>query len=81
MKMTKTITLRLDDKVYELIKNAAQGELRTISNYIEYAALRYLTDENSVSDLEMQEILSDKNLLKSLEKAEADIKKGRYKIV
>ena len=79
--MTKTITLRLDDKVYELIKNAAQGELRTISNYIEYAALRYLTDENSVSDLEMQEILSDKNLLKSLEKAEADIKKGRYKIV
>jgi hypothetical protein len=79
--MTKTITLRLDDKIYELIKNAAQGELRTISNYIEYAALKYLTDENSVSDLEMQEILSDKNLLKSLEKAGADIKKGRYKIV
>lgn len=79
--MTKTITLRLDDKIYELIKNAAQGELRTISNYIEYAALKYLADDNSVSDLEMQEILSDKNLLKSLGKAEADIKKGRYKIV
>jgi len=79
--MTRTITLRLDDKIYELIKNAAQGELRTISNYIEYAALKYLADDNSVSDLEMQEILSDKNLLKSLEKAEADIKKGRYKIV
>ncbi|KAF1081672.1 MAG: hypothetical protein GQF41_2012 [Candidatus Rifleibacterium amylolyticum] len=79
--MTKTITIRLDDKIYELIKTAAQGELRTISNFIEYAALKYLTDENSVSDLELQEILSDENLLKSFENAEADIKKGRYKIV
>lgn len=79
--MTRTITLRLDDKIYELIKTAAQGELRTISNYIEYAALKYLTDENSASDLEMQEILNDKNLLKSFEDAEKEIKKGRYKIV
>lgn len=79
--MTKTITLRLDDQTYELIKSAAKGELRTISNFLEYAALKYLADENFASDDEMQEILNNKNLLKSFQKAEEEIKEGKYKIV
>lgn len=81
MIMTKTITLRLDDQTYDLIKSAAKGELRTISNFLEYAALKYLADETFASDEEMQEILNDKDLLKSFQKAEDEIKTGKYKIV
>ena len=37
--MSKTITLRIDDEVYKILKTAANGEKRTISNFIEFAAL------------------------------------------
>lgn len=79
--MTKTITLRLDDDIYQLLKTAAKGEMRSISNFIEYAAIKYLTDENFVSDAEMDDILSDKPLLKNLKDAKKDAEKGSYKIV
>lgn len=79
--MTKTITLRLDEEVYNLIKTAAKGEMRTISNFIEHAAVRYLTDESFVSDVEMDEILENETILKALESGKKDIEKGKYKIV
>jgi len=79
--MSKTITVRLDDEVYELFKKAAEGDRRSISNYIEYATLSYITNESYVSDDEMNEILSDAELVKSLEKGLADVKQGKYKIV
>ena len=79
--MTKTITLRLDDEIYQLLKKAAKGEMRTISNFIEYAAVKYLTDESFVSDNEMEEILSDENLLKTLKRGQKDIEEGNFKIV
>jgi uncharacterized protein (DUF1778 family) len=78
--MAKTITVRLDDKVYELIRNAADGERRSISNFLEYAALRYLTDEITVSEKEMSEILADKDLTASLRRGLADAESERYRI-
>ena len=39
--MAKTITLRLDDNVYEMFKKAAEGQKRTISNYLEYATIEF----------------------------------------
>lgn len=77
----KTITLRIEDDLYNMFKNAAKGERRTISNFIEYATLNYLTEESFVSDEEMEDILKDKKLVTSLRKGHEDIKKGRYKIV
>jgi uncharacterized protein (DUF1778 family) len=79
--MAKTITIRTEDKVYSLFKNAAEGERRTISNFIEYAALSYLVHDISVSDEEMDEILEDKDLVRSIKKALTEVKKGKYKIV
>ncbi len=76
--MTKTITLRLDNDMYSLFKKAAQGDRRTISNLIEFAAFKYVLDENTVDDSEMQEILRHNHALKhGLE----DVHKGRYKII
>jgi uncharacterized protein (DUF1778 family) len=79
--MSKTITVRIEDDVYEIFKKAADGERRTISNFIEYAALAYLTNDISVSDEEMAEILADKNLVSDIKAGLSDIKTGKYKIV
>ena len=52
--------------------------MRTISNFVEYAALNYIFSNNTIDDNEMNEILSfEKDLKKGLD----DVKKGRYKII
>jgi len=71
--MPKTITIRIDDDAYEMIKTAAERERRSISNFIEYAAVNYLAEESFVPDHEMEEILYDKKLLEKLEKGKKDI--------
>ena len=76
--MSKTITIRIDNSTYELFKKAANGERRTISNFIEYATLNYLTTENYVSDNEMNEIIK---FSEDLKKGLDDIVKGNYTIV
>jgi uncharacterized protein (DUF1778 family) len=77
----KTVTVRVDDNVYSLLKKAADGERRTISNFMENASLSYLTNELYVSDNEMDQILNDSQLVKSLKKGIGEAKKGKYKIV
>lgn len=79
--MSKTITLRIDNETYDLIKLAATGQRRTISNFIEYATMAYLSEDSFVSDEEMEEILEDEKLLKTIIKAEKEIESGKYRIV
>ena len=76
--MAKTITLRVEDNVYNTLKRAADGDRRTISNFIEYASINYILNNNFVDDAEMNDILKHENDLK---KGLADIEKGRYKII
>jgi predicted transcriptional regulator len=77
----KTITVRIEDNIYNILKKAADGERRTISNFIENASLSYLTNEIYVSDFEMSEILNDAKLVSGIKKGLDDVKKGKYKIV
>ncbi len=79
--MGKTITIRIDDDTYDLIKKAASGQKRSISNFIEYATIAYLADDSFVSDEEMDEILNNEKLLKSFQNAENDIKNNRYRMI
>ena len=79
--MSKTITLRIDDEIYSLLKVAANGEKRTISNFIEYAAVNYLSLTTYVSDSEMNEIENDLSLKKEINNGLKDISKGNFKIV
>jgi uncharacterized protein (DUF1778 family) len=76
--MAKTITLRVDDAVYDTLKRAADGDRRTISNFVEFATVNYIFNSNIVDDAEMSEVLYSK---KSLKKGLSDIKSGRYKII
>ena len=79
--MAKTVTMRIDDDTYNLIKAAATGERRSISNFIEYATLAYLAEESFVSDHEMNKILEDKKLLQNFKIGNSQIKSGKYKII
>ena len=79
--MAKTVTIRIDDDTYNLIKSAAEGERRSISNFIEYATIAFLTEKSFVTDNEMEDILKDDNLLRNLKKSKKEISAGKYKIV
>jgi uncharacterized protein (DUF1778 family) len=77
----KTLTLRVDDDVYNMIKLASDGAKRNISNFIEYATLQYLTSSQYIESHEMNEILEDKELIKSLNQGLKEAKNGDYTLV
>jgi uncharacterized protein (DUF1778 family) len=79
--MQKTITMRINDDVYEMFKKAAHGSRRTISNFLEYATLSFLSQDTYVSDHEMKELLKDNELIENLKRGEKEIKSRRFKIV
>lgn len=77
----KTVTMRVDDSIYDMIKLAAEGQKRNLSNFIEFATMQYLTSSQFVDAEEMNEISSDKELVKNLMNGLEDFKNGDYKIV
>ena len=78
--MPKTVTLRLNDKVYKVFLEAAKAENRSLSNFIETAALAKLSEQQFVDDAEMAEILANQELMKRMKKGslEARSRKGRF---
>ncbi len=73
--------MRVDDTIYQMIKLAAEGQRRNISNFIEFATMQYLTSSQYVDDSEMNEILNDKELVKNLKLGLKEAKSGEYNIV
>ena len=73
--------MRVDDSIYDMIKLAAEGQKRNLSNFIEFATLQYLTSSQFVDAQEMNEISSDKELVENLMNGLEDFKNGDYKIV
>lgn len=78
--MSKTVTLRLNDKVHEKFRTLAERDHRTLSNFIETATLRYIERSQFVDEFEMDEILKNEELNKSLKRGHRDMKtkKGRF---
>ncbi len=77
--MSKTITLRISEDHYEAFKKYAQMDNRTISNAIETLALKQMERAQFVDDLEMAEILTDKDLVARIRAGakQAGERKGR----
>ena len=77
--MSKTITLRLDEKVYRRFRTLAERDNRPISNFIETAALRFIESEQFVDEFEMEEIRGNTGLNRSLKQGlkDAAAKRGR----
>ena len=78
--MSKTVTLRLDDETYEILREAARAQNRPLSNLIETAALAQIHEEQFVDEHEMAEIRADEKLQARLKKGSraAALRKGRF---
>ena len=78
--LTKTVTIKLADKVYEKVKNHALIDNRPLSNFIETATLKYIDEIEYIGPFEMENILNDADLMKSLKRGHNDalLKKGRF---
>ena len=78
--MSKTVTLRLNERVYELFSRLAECDNRPLSNFIETAVLRFIEFEQFVDDFEMEKIEANKSLNKSIKRGhrDAEDKRGRF---
>ena len=78
--MSKTITLRLDDKVYKRFRGLAEHDNRPLSNFIETAALRFVEEHEYVDVFEMAEIRDNVSLNRSIKSGlrDAKAKRGRF---
>ena len=79
--MSKTVILRLNDKIYNLFLNLAEGENRPLSNFIETSVLRFIENSQFVDEFEMAEIQSNQDLSRSLKRALKDVKAQRGRFV
>ena len=79
--MAKTVTLRLEEEVYNVFLEAAKAENRPLSNLIETAALSRIREQQFVDDAEMSEIMANENLLKRLKKGARDAAMGKGRFV
>ena len=78
--MSKTVTLRLKDDIYNTFMEAALADNRPLSNLIETAAISKIREQQFVDDAEMAELLADKELVKRIKQGsrEARSRKGRF---
>jgi len=78
--MPKTVTLKLNESIYNMVRNLAISENRTLSNFIETSVLRFIEHNQFVDEFEMTEIRNNKELKASLNRANEDTKakKGRF---
>ncbi|KFO68413.1 CopG family transcriptional regulator [Smithella sp. SCADC] len=79
--MPRVVTLRLNDDVYHLFDSYAKDDNRTLSNFIETAARRYIEQNIEYADeYEMDEIKNNTKLNDSIKRGVKDAKnkKGRF---
>jgi uncharacterized protein (DUF1778 family) len=78
--MPKTLTVRIDDEKYRLIAEAAEADNRSVSNFIETAALEKAAAEIFVPESEMAEIRSNRSLMRNLKRGHRDsaARRGRF---
>ena len=79
--MTKTITLRLQDNKYQRFKQLAQCDNRSISNFTVNAAWRFTEEEEYLDDFENDEILSNQELMDSIQRGYEESIEGKGKLV
>ena len=78
--MSKTITLRLDEALYQRFQALAERDNRPLSNFIQTAAIRFVESEQFVDEFEMDEIRASSELNRSIKRGlkDAKAKRGRF---
>ncbi len=75
--MSKTVTLRLNEKTYKQFRELAEQDNRPLSNFIETVALRYIEEHGYADEFEMAEIRANEELNKSIRNGLRDAKSGQ----
>ena len=78
--MAKTVTIKIDDDTYKKLKDHAEAENRSVSNFIETAALKYIEQIEFTDDFDLEEIMSNTELQKRLRKGskDAELLRGEF---
>ncbi|TVR94106.1 MAG: ribbon-helix-helix protein, CopG family [Spirochaetaceae bacterium] len=79
--MTKTVSLRIDEELYNSLKVHAEAENRSISNFIETATMKYIEEIEYADELEMENILSNEGLVARIKQGTEDANSGRGRLV
>ncbi len=79
--MSKTVTLRLEHPLYQLLVQHAKSEQRSLANLLQLAARYYLEHTTWASDDEMQSILRQPTLMKKIRRGSADAAKRKGRLV
>jgi uncharacterized protein (DUF1778 family) len=79
--MHKTITLRLEEGKYDMIRKLAELENRPISNFIETATIRYIQANEYADEFEMKEIRENKALNESIARGVSDTLTGNGRFI
>ena len=78
--MSRTVTIRLKNNIYEMFRKLAEDDNRTLSNFIETSVLRFIDNSGYLDEYEMAEINTNKSLNQSIKRGlqDAKLKKGRF---
>ena len=78
--MSKTVTLRLSDEIYQLFRQSAESDNRPLSNFIETATKRFIEQTELADEAEMAEIHGNPALIRGIRRGHADArsKRGRF---
>lgn len=79
--MSKTLTLRIDDKTYSAIAKQARIENRSLANFVETAVKAHIQDAAFLDDVEMVDILSNEHLVKRLRQGSKDARARKGVVV
>jgi uncharacterized protein (DUF1778 family) len=79
--MSKTVTLRLKEEVYEVLLEAAKAENRPLSNLIETAAMAKINEQQFADDAELAEILENREEMERIKKGSRDARSRRGRLV
>ena len=79
--MSKTVSVRLSDRVYRRFRKLAEQDNRPLSNFIETAVLRHIENMAFAGEHEMAAIRSNGGLNKRLKRGLRDARAKRGRIV
>ena len=79
--MAKTVTVRIEDDIYETFSRHAEEERRSLSKFIEHAVIQYTKRTAFTDDEEMREIAEDEGLIRRIKQGTQDSKKGKGRFV
>jgi predicted transcriptional regulator len=79
--MSKTVTLRLSDDVYQLFRESAESDNRPLSNFIETATKRFIEQSELAGEAEMTGIRANAALNRSIRRGHSDARSKRGRLV